>query len=135
MHCCIKKHNLSLRCSVFPLPLLFSWLSTILFINFQDVFFSLFYKKNFFVECLQSKVLQAASGYKRQECWHETHTGLNIYNLPLRVSRLLRSNRQATAKSKGYDQRYTCIWGKQNNKYIKNSSNMLAVSSYDNFFY
>ena len=58
-------------------------------------------------------MLKATSGYKRQECWHETHTALNFYNLLLRVS----YNCQATDKSKGYDQRY--IQGKQNNKYIK----------------
>ena len=70
--------------SVFPLLLLFSWLSTILFIGreihktvpISKMFFTFLHIKNFFVECLQSTALQTANGYKRQEFWCETHTPL-----------------------------------------------------------
>ena len=70
--------------SVFPLLLLFSWLSTILFIGreihetvpISKMFFTFLQIKNFFVECLQSTALQTANGYKRQEFWCETRTPL-----------------------------------------------------------
>ena len=70
--------------SVFPLLLLFSWLSTILFIGreihetvpISKMFFTFLQIKNFFVECLQSTALQTASGYKRKEFWCETRTPL-----------------------------------------------------------
>lgn len=45
----MKKHNLRLRCSVFPLPLLFSWLSSVVFINFQYVFFFHFFTRETFL--------------------------------------------------------------------------------------
>jgi len=71
--------------SVFPLLLLFNWLSTILLIGreihetipISKMFFA-FLQKNFFVECLQSTAPQTASGYKRQEFWCKTHTPLGL---------------------------------------------------------
>ena len=80
--------------SVFPLPLLFSRLSIIVFtdreihetipLQFQRCF-SLFYsktssRKTFLVECLRTtrkaRALQATSTCKRLEFWRETHTAM-----------------------------------------------------------
>ena len=69
--------------SVFPCLLLFSWLSTVLFIGreihesipISKMFFT-FLQKNFFGECLQSTAPQTSSGSKRQEFWCKTHTPL-----------------------------------------------------------
>ena len=86
----IKKHKLLTSRSVFPLPLLFSRLSTILFIDREihetiplqcRTCFSLFYEKNvsrktFLDDVCEALALQAASAYKRREFWRETHTPL-----------------------------------------------------------
>ena len=75
-----KKHNLSLRLVLFfpfsavVLPALCSflhrqWNKRNYSTTFSEMFFILFTRNTFLVECLRSRVLQAACAYKRREFW------------------------------------------------------------------